>query len=90
MVGPTGGPTVVLGIDNSSVDKYLNISKVSRLHAILRDAGGFLYEIYNQGPGSSYILPWKSSNCFSRLSSGILFCLYIKVFHPSIFHLLEC
>ena len=81
---------VIIGIDNSSVDKYLKISSVLRLHAILQDAGGFLYEIYNQGPGYSYMLPWKSSNCFSGHLSGILFCLFLKIFHPSIFHLLEC
>ena len=84
---PYGG---IICTDNSSVEKYLKISKVLRLHAILHDAGGFIYEIYNQGPGYSYMLPWKSSNCFSGHLSGILFCLYIKVFHPSIFHLLEC
>ena len=69
----------IIGIDNSSVDKYLKISKVLCLHAILHD------EMYNQGPGYSYRLPWKNSNCFSKHLSGILFCLYIKVFHPSIF-----
>ena len=56
----------IIGIDNSSVDKYLKISKVLRLHANLLDAGGFIYEIYNQGPRYSYLLPWKSSNCFWR------------------------
>ena len=84
---PYGG---IIGMDNSSVDKYLKISKVLRLHAILHDAGGFVFEIYNQGPGYSQMIPWKSSNCFSGPLSGILFCLYIKVFHLSIFHLLEC
>ena len=84
---PYGG---IIGIDNSSVDKYRKISKILRLHAILHDASGFIYEIYNQGPGYSYMLPWKSSNCFSGHLSGILFCLYIKVFHPSIFLILEC
>ena len=79
-----------IGIDKSSVDKYLKISTVLRLHAILHDAGGFIYEICNQTPGYSYMIPRKSSNCFSGHLSGILFCLYIKVFHPSIFHLLEC
>ena len=74
---PYGG---IIGIDNSSVDKYLKILKVLRLHAILHDAGGFVYEIYNQGPGYPYMLPWKSSNCFSGHLSGILFCLYIKAF----------
>ena len=42
---PYGG---VIGIDNSFVDKYLKISKVLHLHAILQDAGGFIYEIFNQ------------------------------------------
>ena len=80
----------LIGIDNSSLDKYLKVSKILRLHAILHDAGGFRYEMYNQGPGYSYMLPWKSSTCFRGHLSGILFCLYIKIFHPSIFHLLEC
>ena len=84
---PYGG---IIGIDNSSVDKYLKISKVLRLHAILHDAGGFIYERYKQRPGYSYMLPWKSSNCFSGHLSGIFFCLYLKVFHPSILQLLEC
>ena len=84
---PYGG---IIGIDNSSVDKYLKISKFLRFHAILHDAGGFIYEIYYQGPGYSYMLPWKSSNCFSGHLWGIYFCLYINVFHPSIFPLLEC
>ena len=84
---PYGG---LIGIDISSLDKYLKVSKILRLHAILHDAGGFIYEMYNQGPGYCYMLPWKSSNCFSGHLSGILFCLYIKIFHPSIFQSLEC
>ena len=42
---PYGG---LIGIDNSSLDKYLKVSKILRLHAILHDAGGFIYEIYNR------------------------------------------
>ena len=84
---PYGG---LIGIDNSSLDHQLKSFKVLRLHAVLHDAGVFIYERYKQGPGYSYMLPWKSSNCFSGHLSGILFCLYIKIFHPSIFHLLEC
>ena len=80
----------IIGIDKSSVDKYLRISKHLRLHAILHNAGGIIYERYKQGPGYSCMLPWKSSNFFSGHLSGILFCLYLKVFHPSIFHILEC
>ena len=79
---PFGG---LIGIDNSSLDHQLISFKVLRLHA----AGVFIYERCKQGPGYSYMPPWKSSNCFSGHLSGILFCLYIKVFHPSIYHLLE-
>ena len=32
------------GIDNFSWDKYLNCSKILRIHAILHDAGGFIQE----------------------------------------------
>ena len=58
------------------------------MHAILHDAGGFIYEIYNQGPGYSFMLPWKSSNCFSGNLPGIFFCLYIKIFSSVYFSLI--
>ena len=35
----------VIGIDNSSVDKYLKISKVLRLHAVLNDRTVVLLEL---------------------------------------------
>ena len=38
---PYGG---LIGIDNSSLDKDLNDSKILRLHAILHDAAGFSHE----------------------------------------------
>ena len=84
---PYGG---LIGIDNSSLDSYLNNSKILRLHAILHDAGGFIQELYTEGPGYSYMLPWKLNSCFTGHLTGILFCLYIKVFHSKIYHLLEC
>ena len=36
----------LIGIDNSSLDKYLQKSKILRLHAILHDAAGFIHEFY--------------------------------------------
>ena len=47
---PYGG---LIGIDNSSWDNYLNCSKILRIHAILHDAGGFIQEKHNVGPGYS-------------------------------------
>ena len=58
-VGPNGG---LIGIDNSSLDKYLNDLKILRLHAILHDAAGFVHEVYNTGPTYCYMLPWKCNN----------------------------
>ena len=84
---PCGG---LIGIENSPLDKYLKYQKFLFLHAILHDSGGFIYEVYNQRPGFSYMLPWKISNCFSGNSPGIFFCLQVMIFHPSICHLLEC
>ena len=80
---PNGG---LIGIDNSSLDKYLKDSKILRMHAILHDAAGFVREVYNTGPTYCYVLPWK---CNSSLS-GITFCLYIKLKKPKLYHLLEC
>ena len=45
MLRPYGG---LIGIDNSSLDKYLKRSKILRLHPILHDAGAFLYELLSK------------------------------------------
>ena len=41
-------------IDKSSLDSYLNNSKILRLHAVLHDAGGFIEELYTE---EAYMLP---------------------------------
>ena len=78
---PYGG---LIEIDNSSLDSYLNNSKNLQLHAILYDPGGSIQDLYNEGPGYSYMLPWKINSCFTGHLTEILFCLYIKVFHSKI------
>ena len=81
---PYGG---LIGIDNSSWDKYLKRLKVLRLHAILHDAGGFIYEL---GPGYSYMIPCKINSFFSGHVTGILFCLYLKLFKWRLFQSMQC
>ena len=44
---PYGG---LIGIDDSSLDKYLNDTKIQSMHAILHDAAGIVDEDYNTGP----------------------------------------
>ena len=75
-IRPYGG---LIGIDNSSLDEYLNYSKVLRLHAILHDATGFVHKVYNTGPTYCYMLPWKSNNSLIGRLSGITFCFYVKL-----------
>ena len=43
---PYGG---IIGIDNSSLDKYLKSFKILRLHAILHHAAGFVHEFSKKG-----------------------------------------
>ena len=65
---PYGG---LIGIDNSSWEKYLKRLKVLRQHAILHDAGGFINEFYELGPGYSYLISCKINSCFSGHVTGI-------------------
>ena len=47
---PYGGLIV---IENSLLDNYFTSFKVLRLHAMLHDASGFVYEYSEEGPGYS-------------------------------------
>ena len=84
---PYGG---LIGIDNSALDKYFKSFKILRLHAILHDASGFVYEYSEKGPGYSYVLPCSVTNVYLVHVTGIAFCLYVKSFKKSLFNLLEC
>ena len=84
---PYGG---LIGIDNSALDKYFKSFKILRLHAILHDASGFVYEYSEKGPGYSYVLPCSVTNEYLGHVTGIAFCLYVKSFENSLFNLLEC
>ena len=84
---PYGG---LIGIDNSSMDRFLKDSKILRLHAILHDATGYIQEYYKQGPGYAYMLPCDINSPFAGHITGISFCWYRKLFKPITFHLSEC
>ena len=60
---PYGG---LIGIDNSSLDHQLKSFKVLRLHAVLHDAGGFIYERYKD---SQFFIYWNAeqqNSCVRR------------------------
>lgn len=85
---PHGG---LIGIDDSSLDTVLKHSKVFRLHAILHDAAGFVKDYNSKGPGYIYAFGSGSLNsCILGHLSGLIFCLYLKLFRSKTFRMLEC
>ena len=84
---PYGG---IIGIDNSSLDKYFKSFKILRLQAILHDAAGFVYELSENGPGYSYVLPCPVTNEYLGHVTCLAFCLYVKTFKGRLFSMLEC
>ena len=71
-------------------DSYLEILfchfKVYRLHAILRDAAGAVRAQSGNGLGYCYMIGRGPNLCLLGHMTGILFCLYVKIFLPSVFN----
>lgn len=84
---PYGG---LIGIDNSRLDKYLKGSKVLRLHAVIHDAAGFVWDHSKSGPGYAYAASCPINSPLVGHITGIMFCLYYKILRPADFRLLEC
>ena len=81
----------LIGIDNSSTDRFLKDSKILRLHAILHVAVGYIQQYYKQGPGYAYMLSCDINSPFARhITAFPASCWYTKLFKLISFHLLEC
>ena len=65
---------------------YFVTSKVFRLHAILHDAAGAVQSHSGKGPGYCYMIGRGPNSCLLGHVTGLLFCLYVKLFLPSIFN----
>ena len=78
---PRGGPT---GYGNSFLDSILCFSKVFRLHAILPDGAGGVQSHTGKGTGYCYMIGRGPNSCLLGHVTGTLFCLYLKIFLPSI------
>ena len=79
---PFGG---LIGYRNSYLDSILCYSKVSRLHAILHDAAGAVWSHTGKGPGYCCLIGRGPNSCLLGHVTGLHFCLYAKLFLPSIF-----
>ena len=75
----------LIGYGNSCLDSWFRYSKVFRLHAILRDAAGAVRSHSGKGPGYCYMIGRGPTSCLLGHVTGLLFCLYVKPFLPSIF-----
>ena len=76
----------LIGYGNSYLDSVFRHSKVFRLHAILHDAAGAVRSQSGKGPGYCYMIGRGPNSCLLGLVTGLLFCLYVKLFLPSIFN----
>ena len=78
-----GGP---IGYGYSLSDSILCYSKVFRLHAILYDAAGAVRSHTGKGLGYCYTIGQGPKSCLLGHVTGLLFCLYVKIFVSSIFN----
>ena len=81
------GGLIVYG--NSYLDSAFRYSKVFRLHTILHDAAGAVRTHSGKGPGYCYMIRRRPSSCLLGHVTGLLFCLYVKLFLPSNFSSVE-
>ena len=76
----------LIGYGNSFLHSVFRYSKVFRLHAILHDAAGAVRSRSGKGPGYCYLIGRGPNSCLLGHVTELLFCLYVKIFLPSIFN----
>ena len=76
----------LIGYGNSCFDSLFCYSKVFRLHAILHDAAGAARSHNGKAPGYCYMIGGGPNSCLLGHVTWLLFCLYVKIFLPSIFN----
>ena len=76
----------LIGYENSYLDSVVRYSKVYRLHAKLHKAAGAVRSHSGKGPGYCYMIGRGPNSCLLGHVTGLLFCLYVKLFLPSIFN----
>ena len=65
---------------------YVVTPKKIRLHAILHDAAGSVRSQTGKGPGYCYMIGRGPNSSLLDHVTGLLFCLYVKLFLPSFFN----
>ena len=75
-----------IGYGDSFSEFLFRHLKVFRLHAILYDAAGAVRAHSGKGPGYFYMFGRGPNSSLLGQVNGLLFCLYVKLFLPSIFN----
>ena len=78
-----------IGYGDSYLEFFFRHFKVFRLHAILHDATGAVRAHSGKGPGYCYMIGQGANSCLLGHVTGLLFCLYAKLFLPSIFNAVD-
>ena len=75
-----------LGYEHSYLEFLFRHFKVFRLHAILHDAAGAVRAHNGKRPGYCYMIGRGPNSCLLGHVTGLLICLYVKIFLPSFFN----
>ena len=73
------------GYGDSCMEFLFRHFNVIRLDAILHDAAGDVQAQSGEGPGYCYMIGRGPNSCLVVHMTELLFCLYVKIFLPSIF-----
>ena len=74
-----------IGYGDSYLEFLFRHFKVFRLHAKLHDAAGAMRAHSGKGPGYCYMIGRGPNSCLLGHVTGLVFCLYVNFFLPSIF-----
>ena len=75
-----------IGYGNPYLEFLFRHFKKFRQHAILQDAAGAVRAYNGKVPDYCYMIGRGPKSCLLGQVVGLLFCLYVKIFLPSIFN----
>ena len=75
-----------IGYGNSYWEFLFRHFEVFRLHASQHDAARAVREHSGKGHGYCYVIGQGPNSCLLGHVTGLLFCLYVELFLPSIFN----
>ena len=75
-----------IGFGGAYLEFLFRHFKIFRLHAIQHEAAGAVRSRSGKGPGYCYMIGQGPNSCLPGHVTGLLFCLYVKLFLPSILY----